>query len=170
MILAVDAAYHTDTALVAGILFQEWSDEQPYREVTKRVSPVNAYVPGEFYLRELPCILALLPHLEQRPEIIIIDGHVYLGADSQPGLGRHLYDALAGQVAVIGVAKSSFKGTPKATAVYRGQSKRPLYVTAAGMDEETARECIRTMPGSYRIPTLLKRVDLLSRDKAGSSL
>ncbi|PKN30756.1 MAG: endonuclease V, partial [Deltaproteobacteria bacterium HGW-Deltaproteobacteria-21] len=47
--------------------------------------------------------------------------------------------------------------------VFRGRSKSPLYVTAAGMDPSEAAGHIRSMHGGHRIPTLLKQVDRLSR-------
>jgi len=47
--------------------------------------------------------------------------------------------------------------------VLRGDSRRPLYVTAAGLDPAAAALHVRSMHGPFRIPTLLKRVDQLCR-------
>jgi deoxyribonuclease V len=47
--------------------------------------------------------------------------------------------------------------------VQRGHSRRPLYVSAAGIDAETAARYIQDMHGTYRLPTLLRRVDQLCR-------
>jgi len=163
MILAVDVDYRGEKAVVAGVLFHCWSDEAPGQEITTTVSPVEAYVPGQFYRRELPCILALVRKLETLPSIVVVDGHVWLDGQDAPGLGKYVYDALAGAVVVIGVAKSGFRSTPEECAVYRGRSKRPLYVTAVGIDQAVAREHVRTMAGANRIPDLLKRVDRLCR-------
>jgi deoxyribonuclease V len=55
--------------------------------------------------------------------------------------------------------KRRFKDTETTAEVFRGESKNPLYVTTAGIDDEIAREFIQTMHGKHRIPTLLKRVD-----------
>ena len=85
---------------------------------------------------------------------------------SRPGLGQHLFNALNGRTPVIGVAKSRFKGS-SGIEVFRGGSKQPLYVTSAGVDLQKASEKIKRMHGNYRIPTLLKRVDLLAREKSG---
>lgn len=164
-ILAVDVDYREDVAQAAGVLFQAWSDEKPSQEITVQVSGIHEYVPGQFYRRELPCILALWAKLSPKPAIVVIDGYVYLGEGQQPGLGQHLYEALEKQVAVIGVAKSGYKGVAEACAVVRGKSERPLFVTAVGLDETLAREHIRGMAGSYRLPTLLKRVDQLCRQR-----
>ena len=69
------------------------------------------------------------------------------------------------RVPVIGVAKTSFRGSGFAQAVLRGTSQRPLYVTAAGMKPEIAAAHVLSMHGEYRIPTLLKRADQLCRSK-----
>jgi len=165
MILAVDVAYAETKALSAGVTFTSWGDATPTGEFTTWVSPVAPYVPGEFYRRELPCILALLPLLPASPELIIVDGYVHLGAERRAGLGQHLYAALDGSVPVIGVAKKAFAGTPATTELYRGGSARPLYVTAVGLDGETAKGWIAAMHGNHRLPTLLKRVDQLCRGR-----
>jgi deoxyinosine 3'endonuclease (endonuclease V) len=93
-----------------------------------------------------------------------VDGYVVLG--TRPGLGSHLFEALDGRIPVIGVAKSEFAGSDAAR-VSRGRSGRPLFITAVGMSVETAAACIQAMHGPYRIPTLLRHVDRLAREKAG---
>jgi deoxyribonuclease V len=63
------------------------------------------------------------------------------------------------------VAKAAFaEGT--AMPVLRGQSRRPLFVGAAGMDPVTAAALVRSMHGPDRLPTLLRRVDQLARGHA----
>ncbi|WP_245872852.1 hypothetical protein [Deinococcus planocerae] len=86
-----------------------------------------------------------------------------MGSEQRPGLGWHLWEALAGRVPVIGVAKSRFHGTPGETEVFRGTSRSPLFVTSVGLPLEEAKGDIRGMAGAHRIPTLLKEVDRLSR-------
>lgn len=49
--------------------------------------------------------------------------------------------------------------------VYRGNSRVPLYITAAGMDTDEAATQIAKMHGAYRIPTLLKQADSRSRNQ-----
>jgi deoxyribonuclease V len=97
------------------------------------------------------------------PTCIVVDGYVYLGREKKPGLGKYLYDALSGETAVIGVAKSHFRGTPRVAEIRRGDSRRPLYVTAVGVSQEEAKWRIKGMCGENRIPLLLKRVDQLCR-------
>lgn len=164
MILATDVHYHADYALAAGVLFATWEACTAVQELAVRVAAVADYEPGHFYKRELPCLLALLHHLEALPQVIIVDGYVHLGSEQRPGLGWHLYQALDGRVPIVGIAKSRFHDTPPGAAVVRGRSQNPLFVTAMGMSEAVAKQNVRLMCGPYRTPTLLKRVDGLSRE------
>ncbi|MCA0869681.1 endonuclease V [Seohaeicola saemankumensis] len=163
-LFAVDVHYADDgSALAAGIAFGDWHNATPQAEVTTRIAETAPYEPGAFYKRELPCILALLDWLPRRPSVIIIDGYVTLGADARDGLGMHLWRALDEKVPVIGVAKTAFAGTPKTAELLRGQSIKPLYITAVGISQEDAKACIRAMHGDHRLPTLLTAADRLCR-------
>ena len=166
MILAVDVAYHKEAAIVGGVLFRDWNDEKPLKELVISCKVPDNYIPGQLYRRELPCIAALLEHVSEVLDCIIIDGFVYLGKAKNPGLGKHLGDMLEQKVAVIGVAKTTFKDTPKSCEVLRGKSRKPLYVTADGVSEDRAKFLIKSMHGKDRIPTLLKYVDRLCREVA----
>ena len=168
MILAVDVAYHKEAALVGGVLFRDWSDEKPLRELLISCEVPDNYMPGQFYRRELPCIAALLEQVSEPLDYILIDGFVYLGRNKDPGLGKHLHDMLEQGVAVLGVAKTPFKDTPKSCEVLRGKSRKPLYVTAAGIQGDRAKFFIKSMHGKTRIPTLLKYVDRLCRSVSSS--
>ena len=162
MILAAfDVHYLKDRrASAAAVLFSDYSNTEPAAVYTQVLSGAADYIPGEFYRRELPGILALLKKFDQAPDEMVVDGYVMLG--NRPGLGQRLFTAFNGKIPVIGVAKSKFKGS-SGVEVFRGGSLCPLYVTAAGMDETTASEKIRRMHGAYRLPTLLKEVDRLAR-------
>jgi len=164
MMACLDVAYRGPEANVAAVLFRSWGNSIGEREIVTKVATVAEYRPGQFYRRELPCLLALLALVEEPLETLIVDGYVWLGKESQPGLGAHLYEALGRSTAVIGVAKSRFAGATGAVPVLRGGSKRPLLVTAAGLDVTVAARHIGTMHGKHRIPTLLKRADQLSRE------
>jgi len=165
MILAIDVYYRTDdSAIVAGISFNEWTSDKIENKHIIKIAHVAPYEPGNFYKRELPCILALISSLEKKPDIIVIDGYVTLGTEGKFGLGAHLYKALNAEIVVIGVAKSRFAETPVDFEVYRGQSKQPLFVTSIGIDNSTAKEFILNMHGDNRLPTLLKAVDRDCRD------
>jgi deoxyribonuclease V len=160
VIVAVDVDYREAEVVAAGIGFATWTDDHPAVEVivTSDAAPAP-YQPGRFYLRELPHVRGVLSLLEPI-DLLVVDGYVWLGADK--GLGAHLFDALDGKVPVIGVAKTQF-ASATATEVVRGASTRPLYVTAAGIEEATAAAHVLAMHGEHRIPTLLRRVDQLAR-------
>lgn len=166
MHVALDVGYPNRGALAACVGFLDWTDAEPDLTLTAQIPEVEEYVPGQFYQRELPCLLAVLKKLEDTPDTIVIDGQVHLDDAEKPGLGMHLFEALNREVPVIGVAKSSFRGLTRAIEVYRGGSERPLFVTAAGMSDRDAADRIQQMRGEFRIPTLLKKVDQMSRGQA----
>lgn len=159
MMLAVDVHYQANCAQVAGVVFERWSSSRPQAVYFSAVKGAQAYVPGQFYKRELPAILTLINDNDLSPGTIIIDGYVYLDGVSQPGLGKHLYDALNGRARIVGVAKNALSGIGGHHEILRGSSSRPLYVTAAGMPLARARQCILRMHGRHRMPTLLKTAD-----------
>jgi deoxyribonuclease V len=166
MIVAFDVAYEADAVVVAAVLFPAW-DARQHQERVKRlpVAPAD-YVPGSFALRELPPILALLADLAPdavQPSTLVVDGHAWL-APGRPCLGARLHEATG--LPVVGIAKTPFAGSPHAEQVLRGGSKRPLYVTAAGLDAQEAARGVAAMAGPHRLPELLKRVDALARGRA----
>jgi len=163
MIVCLDAAYGAAGASAAAVLFHAWSDGESAGEIIVQLGSVAEYQPGLFYRRELPCLLAVLDIVREPLETVIVDGYVWLGDGDVPGLGAFLFEALKGVTPVVGVAKSTFAGACYAIPVFRGRSRRPLLVTAAGMDPVAAARNVAAMHGRHRIPTLLKRADLLSR-------
>ena len=135
MILAFDTAYSGDRAKTVCIAFHSWSDQAPTSIHSETIEGVADYEPGQFYKRELPCILSLLKTVPQENvKAIIVDGFVVLDDTGLPGLGAHLHAALNGRVPVIGVAKTNFATLHRLKAeVLRGASVKPLFVTAMGM-------------------------------------
>lgn len=162
MLACIDVDYRPTEAVAACLLFRDFSDPTQARSLIEHLPPAAPYQPGQFYLRELPCLLHVLRRVPEPLDIVVIDGYVWLGEQGQPGLGARLHRELG--VPIIGVAKTTFHGSPDATPVHRGQSQKPLYVSAAGMDRAEAARAIQRMHGPHRIPTLLKRVDRLCRD------
>jgi len=165
MILALDTYYQNDKAKTVCIRFHHWTDDQPADVLTEELDSVEEYQPGAFYKRELPCILSILKKTDvQDTEAIFIDGYVLLDDTGKHGLGGYLYEALNRKIPVIGVAKTNFaNNTLHKKEVYRGDSQRPLYITTLGITPDTACNYIRSMHGAYRIPTLLKTLDTLTR-------
>jgi deoxyribonuclease V len=100
----------------------------------------------------------------QNLKAIVVDGFVYLDDHHKLGLGGHLYHSLSEQIPIIGVAKSNFATIVNGKkAMYRGGGKKPLYVTAIGVDLDVAAGYIQNMAGSFRMPTLLKHLDGLTK-------
>jgi deoxyribonuclease V len=161
MIAAVDVNYtNHGAASVGAVVFSDFADSLGYHTYTKGIPSVEDYVPGQFYRRELPCIMAILKAIEEEVDTVIIDGYVDLG--KRPGLGLHLWKALGGKKKVIGVAKKHFRGS-NAVKVFRRGSRRPLYITAVGTESVSAADLISQMHGEHRLPKLLRQADSLSR-------
>ncbi len=164
MIVAVDVQYdsHDESARAGGLVFDGWAAQEPVAEFVTTLSGVLPYVSGEFYKRELPCILPLIQDVLSRfaIETIVVDGFVDLAAGA-PGLGRHLHTQLECEVEVVGVAKNYFQGAP-ATPITRGTSRNPLWISST-VDHLAAAAYVASMMGESRIPLLLKRTDSLAR-------
>ena len=157
----LDVQYNgNENAVVACLGFKNWEDEKAVYAKQHFIEEIMPYVPGEFYQRELPCLLLALKELEDI-ECLVVDGYVWL-TDEKKGLGAYLYEALNQKIPVIGVAKNWFKDNT-AIQVLRGESKKPLFVTAAGFDAKIAAKKIEQMDGAFRNPTILKQVDQLCR-------
>lgn len=161
MIAAVDAHYREGSAKFVCLTFHNWEDEAPAGIFTEITQEVAEYVPGEFYKRELPGMLAVLRQIDRQSlECVIVDGFVFLDDSGRPGLGWHLYQQLGLSIPVVGVAKTPFYNNKKHTkTVQRGDSKKPLYVTSIGMEVDEAARLVQHMHGAFRMPTLLRRLD-----------
>jgi deoxyribonuclease V len=159
----MDTFYKNIGATAACILFSDWADGDIIRQFVEQIKEVKPYEPGRFYKRELPCLLHVLDKIAEPIDTIVIDGYVWLDEKNSPGLGSYLYEALGKSLPVIGVGKSRFKDAKFAQKVFRGKSKRPLYITSVGINSGIAAGYIRKMHGKHRIPTMLKEVDRLCR-------
>jgi deoxyribonuclease V len=174
MLACVDVNYIEGAAVAGCVLFDAWTDASPKEQVVASVGDVAPYRSGQFYRRELPPLLAVLERVRVPLETVVVDGYVWL-ASAEPGLGARLREHLGPGLSVVGVAKTEWTGgaPPDARAsndrraipVKRGRSTRPLFVTAAGIDVGLAAKLVAQMHGDHRIPTLLKLVDALVREK-----
>lgn len=167
MNLAFDTYYFENKAKTVCIAFTNWTDSEVLNIYEERLENIEEYKSGEFYKRELPCILSLLWKIPVNDvNVIIIDGFVYLDDHNKYGLGGHLYESLDKKIPIIGVAKSNFATIlQNKRQVFRGKSLNPLYITSIGTDIDKASELIKTMHGDYRMPTLLKRLDSLTKER-----
>ncbi len=167
MILAFDTYYFDNQAKTVCLAFETWNSNEPNVIYTETLEGIADYVPGQFYKRELPCILSLLKQINTADvEAIVVDGYVYLDDEQTLGLGGHLYNALQQTLPIIGVAKSNFATLNKhKLLLLRGNSANPLFITSVGIDLQTAGQYVATMTGAYRIPTLLKTLDTETKTK-----
>lgn len=171
MIAIIDVDYTEEakgrtSARAACVVVPSWGASAASAEYLEGIEAVADYVPGQFFRRELPCILAVLERVEEPIDVVVVDSYVVLDQEGTHGLGGYLWEALGREVPVIGVAKNPFRGAPPAQQVLRGDSSRPLFVTALGVDPEAAAHDVRRMHGRFRLPTMIKRVDRLCRDGA----
>lgn len=163
LILAVDCHYDDpyDIAGVAGVVFDQWNAKAPLKKYSYVHKGLEPYESGQFYRRELPCLLPLIQQVLEDYSLntIVVDGYIDLGKE-RPGLGRYLYKTLD-NITVVGVAKNAFAGAT-AESIYRGKSKQALWVSNTSSTIDYC-ACIANMHGEYRFPTLLKLVDKLAR-------
>jgi len=167
MILAFDTYYFDQKAKTICLEFAEWNEDKNFKIHSEIIDNVEEYIPGEFYKRELPCILSLLKQIDLSTiDVIVVDGFVYLNDENKYGLGGYLYEKLNGEIPIIGVAKTNFASIEKnKKALYRGDSKKPLYITSIGIDLGEAYKKVESMAGEFRFPTLLKELDRLTKEE-----
>ena len=165
MLLALDVAYTATHGHAIALAFADWAAPAPLETYSATTSPIADYAPGDFYRRELPCLLAVLEEVDlAQVSCLVVDGYVTLGAEQRPGLGQHLYKAFGSRIPVVGVAKTRFAGVaPQVASVLRGRSHNPLYVTSVGLPLAEAAAGVAAMHGEHRFPTLLKRLDELTK-------
>lgn len=175
MIGIFDAHYSETTQRGALVFVKDWADASAHGEaVSVLPTPPAAYKPGEFWRRELPLLRWILespqdptsvgfprPPIQDLVDLLVVDGFVDLGPD-RPGFGRYAHNAF--KIPVVGVAKSYFQGA-EPLLVTRGKSKRPLYVTTAGIDPVHAALCVSQMHGKHRLPSLIRLADQLARGR-----
>lgn len=165
MIVAIDVHYREHITKAVALTFKHWKSSKPITIYEAWIAEVAPYVPGQFYKRELPCILKVLEQIDITDiDILLLDGYVFLDDDKKPGLGMYVYEYFQQMIPVIGVAKRAFKDNKKQVReVLRGTSKQPLFVTSVGIEVEEAAANILKMNGKYRIPTLLKQLDTATK-------
>lgn len=167
----LDVHYKGAGARTACVLIESWEAESPSSTYAQDIEAVEPYEPGNFYRRELPCLVSVLHLLPSLPEIVVVDGYVWLSSVDRPGLGARLYEALGRGTPVVGIAKSAFARVESCAGVVRvlrGTSRNPLFITAVGIEPDVAAQCVRRMAGKHRIPEIARITDRLSRSRAST--
>lgn len=174
--LCLDTFYNETTgkAFTVGMVF-DLSSPDPLEVITSESNTESAYIPGEFYKRELPPILNLLESygwekLVETVDLIIVDGFYDLW-DNKPGLGHRLHDWLIQEkgidLEIMGVAKSKPKdGETFATKVIRGQhhTTNPLWTNGSNPSRDYGK-LLYDLPGEYRLPDILTKLDRKTKGK-----
>ncbi|NII09296.1 deoxyribonuclease V [Oleiagrimonas sp. C23AA] len=144
-----------------------------------RQPTVMPYVPGLLSFRELPALIAALQQLDQRPDLVFVDGHG-IAHPRRLGIAAHL--GVATDLATIGVAKKVLCGRHEALAEMRGaqvpllhrgerigtvlRSKhrvRPLIVSPGHrLSHDTAVAQVLAFDGGYRLPEPTRLADRLA--------
>jgi len=165
MKLIVSVHFEGTQANAAAVAFDAWDAAEATKTYVSHIAHVEKAVAGQPDLRELHCVMQLLREHGLAPELILIEGFVHLDADETPGLGQHLYQALGGKVPVVGVSKKRLPGLSEQFEVMREEEAPPLVVTCVGIDIGAAKVRLRAMHGRKRVPTLMKLVARLAKNK-----
>jgi deoxyribonuclease V len=160
---ALDVHYDKQIAYAACVEFLNWNDTDSVRTIVVSTKVLSNYRPGRFFERELPCLLAVLKKARRQYESIIIDGYVFLKAPVVNGLGAHLEKILPYSPKVIGVAKNPLRVSDRFVTIFRGKSKKPLFISSVNIAVEEAAELVSGMDGAFRIPKLLRSADKACR-------
>lgn len=176
MIVAFDTYYYNGFSYTVGGVFKSWGDEKAsYFVTSKRTCIDSEYISGELYKRELPCIMQCLKMMNiDEIETIIVDGFVWLSENGKTltkGLGAMLQEAIfklyGRKKTIVGVAKNRYHvEIPECVVLERGlESKKPLFITCSETCfSEFYASQIKVMHGDYRIPSILKSVDMKTRE------
>ena len=164
MKLLVAVQVDGEQANAAAVAFDAWDAPEATKTYFTHVAQVGKAVRGELDLRELPCVMQLLAEHKLEPELVLIEGFVYLDADDTPGLGQRLFEALGGKVPVVGLSKKSLPELSSQFEVMREDETPPLIVTSVGLDIGAAKVRVRSMHGRKRVPTLMKLAARLAKN------
>lgn len=157
MIVIIDVDYReNNTAKATGVILNDFSSKQPLAIVNSYIENVEPYVSGEFYKRELPCVKRLFEEHQLKPLVTIIDG--YQNLNESKALGEYIAEELTEHI-VIGIAKNKHINDPGSEEVFRGTSKKPLYITHSHSNESKLGDLIQEMAGENRLPDMVKLAD-----------
>lgn len=143
------------------------------------------YVPGLLSFREMPALLGAFAHLQQQPDLVMVDGQGiahprYLGIASHLGLWLDL--------PTIGCAKSILRGSYNKAAlgedagawvplVYKNETigaalrtrtrVNPMFISLGHrISLETSLRYVMACSKGYRLPETTRQADKLSKDNA----
>lgn len=80
MLACVDVDYRGDEgpAVASCVVYEDWDSSESREERVAVIPRVAPYTSGQFFQRELPCILLVLEKVQTPLDAILVDGHVWL--------------------------------------------------------------------------------------------
>jgi len=148
---AVDVHYmSTGGTRAAAVLAADAAFVHMLAERTAVVPRVLPCRPGQFYLRELPPIRAVLDDLSGLG-LLVIGGYADLDPAGRPGLGAHPHAEFG--IPVIGVAKSRFRTATRRAGPARILGPPAVRHRSRGCPQPTQRTWSGAWPAGTRCPT-----------------
>lgn len=145
LFVAVDGDYfRLGGARAAAVAAADAALAQVLTERTEVVPKAEPYRPGQFYRRELPAVRAVLCGISGL-KLLVVDEYADIDPVGRPGLGAHAHEEFG--IPVTGVAKLALATATHAIPVLQATSKRPVFVSAAGLPRADAAELVRLIAG-----------------------
>lgn len=170
----------TDRKIFGAIAVYSYPDLELVEEATAAGECPFPYRPGLLSFREVPILAAAFRRLQNRPEVILVDGQ---GLAHPRGLGLASHLGLVLEVPTIGAAKSRLVGEGEepgteagsfSPLIYQGKmvglllrtqtGVKPLYLSPGHLITlEESREITLGCVTKYRVPQPLRQADQLTR-------
>jgi deoxyribonuclease V len=186
-VAGADVAYNEQENWMVGAIVILDVDKLSVVEQAYEIMPISfPYIPGLFSFREIPSLLAAYKKLQQKPDLLVCDGHG-IAHPKRCGMASHLGVEL--DIPSIGCAKSRLIGTYEELGASRGDhtpleedgevigsvlrtqdTVRPLFVSVGHkITLSQARDWVLKLAPSYRQPETTRMADQLvnSTLKAG---
>jgi deoxyribonuclease V len=171
----------------AALVLMNIDDLKPIHSLTVFASTPFPYIPGLLSFREAPVLLKILSQLQQKPDMIMIDGQGIahprrLGIASHIGVLTGLptigvaKSVLCGRYAPPGAAKGNFtdlidKGEKIATAYRSRDNVAPIFISPGHrVSHESAVRIVEKCLTRFRLPEPTRLADKLSKISHGNFL
>ena len=178
-VAGADVAYNEQENWMVGAIVVLDMNNLSIVEQAYEIMPISfPYIPGLFSFREIPSLLAAYGKLQQKPDLLVCDGHG-IAHPKRCGMASHLGVEL--DLPSIGCAKSRLIGTYGELGPLRGEHVplmeegevlgsvlrtqdgiRPLYVSIGHkISLPQARDWVLRLAPSYRQPETTRMADQL---------
>jgi deoxyribonuclease V len=178
-ICGVDVAYRNNIAYCSAVLTNKYGKELD-KSISTTMNVTHPYIPSFFMLREYEPIIKTLKLLQNRFDLLLIDGH---GVLHPRRCGLASYVGVMLDTPTIGIAKSLLCGDIKENdyidldGVVSGfrmvkKNKKPIYISVGHkINLINAKRIVEQLVKSVeRIPEPLRLADMYSKALANSSI